>query len=107
MRRIRQPASFLVRQAGTRSPIIREPEMKEDLLVRARDLTVKFVAKESTVHAVNGVDFDLRKREVLCILGESGSGKSVTLRALMRLNPPRKTVMGGTLEVGGHDLVTA
>jgi peptide/nickel transport system ATP-binding protein len=76
-----------------------------DGLVRARRLTVKFAQGNGFVHAVNGVDFDLHEREVLCILGESGSGKSVTLRALMRLNPPSKTIMSGTLDVGGHDVV--
>jgi peptide/nickel transport system ATP-binding protein len=75
-------------------------------LVHARDLTVHFVSRDATVHAVNGVDFDLAQNETLCILGESGSGKSVTLRAMMRLNPPRRTVMGGTLVVGGHDMLT-
>ena len=53
------------------------------------------------------MDFDLAPRQTLCILGESGSGKSVTLRALMRLNPPRRTVMSGSVQVGGHDLMTA
>ncbi len=62
---------------------------------------------DATVHAVSGLDFDLAPRETLCILGESGSGKSVTLRALMRLNPPRQTVMTGAVNVGGHDLVAA
>ena len=76
-------------------------------LVHVRDLVVRFVSRDSTVHAVNGVDFDLAPRETLCILGESGSGKSVTLRSLMRLNPPRRTQMTGTVRVGGHDLVTA
>ncbi len=76
-------------------------------LVRVRDLTVKFVSRDRTVHAVNGVDFDLNQGEVLCILGESGSGKSVTLRALMRLNPPARTVMTGTLQVGGYDIIAA
>ena len=76
-----------------------------DVLVRARRLTVKFAQGNGFVHAVNGVDFDLHQREVLCILGESGSGKSVTLRALMQLNPPAKTIMSGTLDVGGHDVV--
>jgi peptide/nickel transport system ATP-binding protein len=79
----------------------------DDLLVRARQLTVKFAQGHGFVHAVNGVDFDLNRREVLCILGESGSGKSATLRALMRLNPPSKTIMSGTLSVGGHDVVAA
>jgi peptide/nickel transport system ATP-binding protein len=75
-------------------------------LVHVRDLVVRFVSRDATVHAVNGVDFDLAARETLCILGESGSGKSVTLRSLMRLNPPGRTQMSGTVRVGGHDLVT-
>ncbi len=70
-------------------------------LVRVRDLAVRFVSRDATVHAVNGVDFDLAARETLCILGESGSGKSVTLRSLMRLNPPGRTRMSGTVIVGG------
>ncbi len=74
-------------------------------LVHVRDLKIRFVSRDATVHAVNGVDFDLAARETLCILGESGSGKSVTLRSLMRLNPPRRTQMTGTVKVGGHDLV--
>ena len=51
--------------------------------------------REATVHAVNGVSFTVQPGEVLCILGESGSGKSVTLRALMRLLPPRRTRIEG------------
>ncbi len=78
-----------------------------ETLVHARDLHVRFVTRDRTVHAVNGVDFDVAAGEVLCILGESGSGKSVTLRALMGLNPPRRTVVTGTLRVAGHDLLTA
>jgi peptide/nickel transport system ATP-binding protein len=74
-------------------------------LVHVRDLKVRFASRDATVHAVNGVDFDLAPRETLCILGESGSGKSVTLRSLMRLNPPRRTVMTGTVRVGGYDMV--
>jgi peptide/nickel transport system ATP-binding protein len=75
-------------------------------LVRARNLTVSFVSRDATVTAVNGIDLDLAQGEVLCILGESGSGKSVTLRALMRLNPRAKTVMSGELNVAGHDIMT-
>src|SRR3954471_4398776 len=76
-------------------------------LAEVSDLRVRFVSREATVHAVNGVSFAVHPREVLCILGESGSGKSVTLRALMRLNPPATTTMTGTLRVGGHDMMTA
>lgn len=77
----------------------------DERLVQVRDLYVRFVAKDTTVHAVNGVDFDLAPGEVLCLLGESGSGKSVTLRSLMRLNPPRTTVVTGTVLVAGHDML--
>jgi peptide/nickel transport system ATP-binding protein len=76
-----------------------------ETLVRARNLNVAFVSREATVNAVNGIDLDLASGEVLCILGESGSGKSVTLRALMRLNPKAKTVMSGELSVAGNDMM--
>jgi len=72
-------------------------------LVRARDLTVRFVSRDATIHAVNGVDLDLAQGEVLCLLGESGSGKSVTLRALMGLLPKQAQV-GGRIEVAGRDV---
>ena len=74
-------------------------------LAEIRDLSVRFVSREATVHAVNGVSFSVRPGEVLCILGESGSGKSVTLRALMRLLPPRRTRIEGSVRVGGEDVL--
>ncbi|RAI60272.1 dipeptide ABC transporter ATP-binding protein DppD [Roseicella frigidaeris] len=73
-------------------------------LVRMRDVAVRFVTRDRTVHAVNGVDVDLASGEVLCILGESGSGKSVTMRALMRLLPKFAKV-SGRIEVAGRDVV--
>ena len=74
-------------------------------LVEVRDLTVKFVSREATVQAVNGVSFELMPGEVLCVIGESGSGKSVTMRALMRLLPAKRSVIGGTMRVGPHDIL--
>ena len=66
---------------------------------------MRFVDKDSTVYAVNGVNFELRRGEVLCILGESGSGKSVTLRALMRLLPGEKSEIAGDVRVNGRDIM--
>ena len=74
-------------------------------LAEVADLNVRFVTREATVHAVNGVSFEVQPGEVLCILGESGSGKSVTLRALMRLLPPRRTRIEGAIRVAGHDVL--
>jgi peptide/nickel transport system ATP-binding protein len=74
-------------------------------LAEVSDLSVRFVTREATVHAVNGVSFSVRPGEVLCILGESGSGKTVTLRALMRLLPPRRTRIEGMVRVDGQDVL--
>ena len=74
-------------------------------LAEVSDLMVRFVTREATVHAVNGVSFRVRPGEVLCILGESCSGKTVTLRALMRLLPPRRTQITGSVRVDGHDVL--
>ena len=73
------------------------PELPNPL-VRVRDLTVRFVSRDATVQAVDGVSFDLMPGEVLCVIGESGSGKSVTLRALMQLLPPKRARIGGVEE---------
>jgi peptide/nickel transport system ATP-binding protein len=73
-------------------------------LVEVKDLTVKFVSREATVKAVNGVSFEMAPGEVLCIIGESGSGKSVTMRALMRLLPKRRAVLGGSMRVADYDI---
>ena len=74
-------------------------------LVKVDDLTVKFVSREATVQAVNGVSFEMAPGEVLCIIGESGSGKSVTMRALIRLLPKRRTVISGGMRVGDNDIL--
>jgi peptide/nickel transport system ATP-binding protein len=79
--------------------------MPDTNLVEVEDLTVRFVTREATVHAVNGVSFAVKPGEVLCILGESGSGKSVTLRALMQLLPPRRTKMTGSIRLSGQDVL--
>jgi len=73
-------------------------------VVSVRDLRVRFVTREGTVHAVNGVSFDLVPGEVLGILGESGSGKSVTLRALMGLLSGSRARVEGEIRVAGVDV---
>jgi peptide/nickel transport system ATP-binding protein len=74
-------------------------------LVNVRDLHVRFVGTR-TVHAVNGVSFVLAPGEVLGILGESGSGKSVTMKTLLRINPERNTQTSGRVHVAGHDVLS-
>src|SRR5271155_5965828 len=80
--------------------------MSEPLAVEVADLAVRFRQRERTIHAVNGVSFRLARGEVLGILGESGSGKTVTLRALMRLLPNNCAIQG-RIVLGGEDLSAA
>lgn len=74
-------------------------------LVNVEDLRVRFKTPDGTVDAVNGVNFQLDRGEVMVILGESGSGKSVTMRALMRLLPPGRTTITGNITIDGHNIV--
>ena len=78
-------------------------------LVRVRDLHVTFSAGASArarpVRAVNGVDLTVARGETVALIGESGSGKSVTLRALLRLHAAKRTQISGTMQVAGLDVL--
>jgi len=63
-------------------------------VLRVDDLTVRFRRRGMDVAAVNGVSFSLARGETLTILGESGSGKSVSLKALMGLLPDYAQIEG-------------
>ena len=80
------------------------PAAAADTLVRVQDLKVTFVSREESVSAVNGINFELKRGEVMCVIGESGSGKSVMMRSLMRLHPPKRTRIEGAMEVDGYDI---
>jgi peptide/nickel transport system ATP-binding protein len=73
-------------------------------IVEISDLHVRFKG-ERTVHALNGVDISLSQGQVLGLLGESGSGKSVTLRALLRMLPAHRTDITGSVTVDGQDVM--
>ena len=76
-------------------------------LLSVQDLVVRFRTHDGTIHAVNGVSFDLEAGERLGLVGESGCGKSVTNLAIMRLLPrPAGRIEGGRVEFDGRDLVT-
>src|SRR5918995_2004975 len=75
-------------------------------LLRVRDLAVEFRARVGLVKAVDGVSFSLRESETLAVLGESGSGKSVTALAIMGLLPkPAGRIVSGDVLFRGRNLV--
>ena len=73
-------------------------------LLDIRNLGVRFTGKR-TVHAINDLSLEMGPGETLALLGESGSGKSVTLRAMMGLLPPRRSHVTGSVQVNGTDVL--
>jgi len=66
-----------------------------NIMVQVQDLKIHFFTNEGTVQAVDGVTFDIHSGKTLCMVGESGCGKSVTARALLQIvHRPGKIVAG-------------
>ncbi len=75
-------------------------------LLSVRDLEVKFFMRRATIHAVNGISFDLEAGETLGIVGESGCGKSVSSLAMLGILPkPAGKVTGGEVRFRDVDLL--
>jgi oligopeptide/dipeptide ABC transporter ATP-binding protein len=71
-------------------------------LLAIRDLSVRFFLDEGLVRAVDGVSFDVAPGEVVGIVGESGCGKSVTMRAVLQIVDPPGRVVGGAMLFRGE-----
>ncbi|MFD4989721.1 ABC transporter ATP-binding protein [Streptomyces sp. NPDC058374] len=77
------------------------------MLLDVRDLHVEFHTREGVAKAVNGVTYSVDAGETLAVLGESGSGKSVTAQAIMGiLDTPPGRIAGGEIVFEGRDLLT-
>src|SRR5277367_3233730 len=75
-------------------------------LLRVRDLRVAFRLDEGTVRAVDGLSFDVFPGQVVGIVGESGCGKSVTMKAILQLvEPPGRITNGEILYRPAEDTI--
>ncbi len=74
-------------------------------VLEVRDLRVHYATPEGDVVAVNGVSFDVRRGEILGLVGESGCGKSTTAMAILRLVQAPGRIVGGHILLDGTDLV--
>lgn len=77
-----------------------------EVLLSVRDLQTVFFLKRGELRAVDHVSFDVHKKEILGIVGESGCGKSMTALSVMNLVPgPRGKIVGGEILFRGEDLL--
>lgn len=73
-------------------------------VLEVKDLSVSFFTPAGEVQAVRGVSFSLEAGEVLAIVGESGCGKSVLCKSIMKLLPASAKIKSGTICVNGVDI---
>lgn len=76
-----------------------------ETLLDVRDLRTYFFTEDGVVKAVDGVSFQVRRGEVLGLVGESGCGKSVTSLSIMRLIAPPGRILSGEVLFDGVDLL--
>jgi peptide/nickel transport system ATP-binding protein len=80
--------------------------VKADPLLQVNDLKVHFYTLRGVVHALERVAFHLNRQETLGLAGETGCGKSVTARAILRLIDPPGKIISGRIMFEGRDILT-
>lgn len=79
--------------------------MKNIPLLKVHQLHLDFLKDQKLTRVLNGLSFELHEKQSLVLLGESGSGKSVTLRALLRLYEERSTAISGEILLEGKNVL--
>ena len=77
--------------------------MSDDLLLEVRGLKTHYVVRDGVVRAVDGVDLTLHRGRTLCVVGESGCGKSATAHSILQLIEEPGRIVGGELLLHGAD----
>lgn len=76
-------------------------------LLKVQDLTIKYVTDLETVHAVNGISFELKKGETMGMVGETGAGKTTTALGILQLLPERTAkITSGEILFHGTDILS-
>ena len=77
-----------------------------DTLLSVKDLVIHYETEDEVVEAVNNISFDIKKGEVLGLVGETGAGKTTTALGILGLLPAKVGhVIQGSIELEGQDLL--
>ena len=76
-----------------------------DNLLEIKNLTVELLSVRGIVYALSGVDLAVRPGEIHGVVGESGCGKSMTAKSILRLHDPRRSRMRGSIRFEGRELL--
>jgi peptide/nickel transport system ATP-binding protein len=76
-----------------------------EVTFQAKNLEIKYHTRQATLTAVRNVNFEVKKGQIVGLVGESGCGKSTIASAVMRLLPPNGEISGGNLLFNGEDLL--
>lgn len=74
------------------------------VLLSVKNLKTYFFTRHGAVKAVDDISFELRKKEILCIVGETGSGKTVAALSILKLLDYPGKIVGGEIAFHGNDL---
>jgi peptide/nickel transport system ATP-binding protein len=77
----------------------------DDVTFQAKDLDIKYHTRQATLTALRNVNFEVRRGQIVGLVGESGCGKSTIASAIMRLLPPNGEISRGEMLFNGRDLL--
>ena len=75
-------------------------------VLQINNLHISIETEQGMLHAVRGVDFEVHSKEIVGILGESGAGKSMTMKAVKGLLPPKAQIDTGEMIFQGTSLLS-
>lgn len=77
-----------------------------EILTSIKGLEVNLMTTRGIIHAVRGADIDIRKNEIHGVVGESGCGKSMMIKSIMRLHDEKNIEYGGSINFDGRDVLS-